>query len=630
MMNLKTTALFILIALFYDLMAQQSMAPDTATLKIIPEGIAFFCHDFEMKGPDFLLTEDSSFNDIHRYDPVFTRNGYFANLGNQGLAHTNLVYNPLTANGFKTGINAFNQYLFMNDSAKYYLVQKPYTRLNYVMGPKNEQNLGILHTQNVASWFNVGLQFRTVSSKGLYRNQKGDNKNFLITTRFQTRNFRYMVLANYMHNKLKMQENGGIQNDSVFEENIISSRDGIAVHLNTARNYMKENSFFVKQLFNLSRKSSLLKRDTSGYENNQSHKRPGVVAYSFHYAKTTYLYEQDLQDNNGFYQSTFDSVYPTFDSTQVFKVENQLSWTNSDPWRDHWFSANIKFRHQYIEYSVDTTRNIYNLLIPTTEFRLRFSDVIHLQLFGDYVIGDEYSGDYTISGNLKLNSRIGQFSYLLKNSGQELPRLFHSYHSNHFVWDYDMRKQYFFIHRVSFKKESFQVGIQSNSIENFAYFNENALPVQLEENLNIFQGQVSKVFLLGNFTFDLQLIYQKASQSQSIRHPEWIADLSVFYTKPLFRGATTIQTGFDLFYYSSYYAYGYMPATRSFFVQNEKMIGDYFYADVFLNLKIKRTFLFLKYSNLGFLFNEFRYYTVPSYPMKDGGFRFGLSWAFYD
>ena len=73
-----------------------------------------------------------------------------------------------------------------------------------------------------------------------------------------------------------------------------------------------------------------------------------------------------------------------------------------------------------------------------------------------------------------------------------------------------------------------------------------------------------------------------------------------------------------------------MPATRNFYIQNDKEIGNYIYVDVFFNLQVKRARLFLKYINLGSLFNYYNYYTVPSYPMQDDGFRFGVSWMFYD
>ncbi len=148
--------------------------------------------------------------------------------------------------------------------------------------------------------------------------------------------------------------------------------------------------------------------------------------------------------------------------------------------------------------------------------------------------------------------------------------------------------------------------------------------------MTVLNLHLGKVFNVGNFSFDTRIVYQKASKEEAIRIPEFIGDLSIYYTKALFKNASIVQIGIDFLYNTSYKAYAYMPATRSFYVQNNKTIGNYIYADVFLNLQVKRARLFLKYINLMSLFNMYDYYTVPSYPMQDDGIRFGVSWMFYD
>ena len=109
-----------------------------------------------------------------------------------------------------------------------------------------------------------------------------------------------------------------------------------------------------------------------------------------------------------------------------------------------------------------------------------------------------------------------------------------------------------------------------------------------------------------------------------------MADVAIFVTLPLFKGATTIQPGISLYYNTSYYADAYMPALRSFYAQGNKEIGNFVYADIFFNFRIKRARMFFKYSHFNSLFGTYDYYMVPSYPMMDAGFRFGISWKFFD
>jgi hypothetical protein len=73
-----------------------------------------------------------------------------------------------------------------------------------------------------------------------------------------------------------------------------------------------------------------------------------------------------------------------------------------------------------------------------------------------------------------------------------------------------------------------------------------------------------------------------------------------------------------------------MPALRSFYWQQEKKTGNYYYLDVFINLMIKRFRIFVKYDNLSAFWSKSRYYMVPHYPSQDAAFKWGLSWTFYD
>jgi len=437
-----------------------------------------------------------------------------------------------------------------------------------------------------------------------------------------------MVLANYIHNKVQVEENGGIKYDSVFEQNIITSRDGIEVNLTGAHNRLKENSFYVKQLFKISGKESFNPADT--IKPGKTHKiSPGVISYSILLSKFTYLYEDNLKDSS-FYHFTFDTVNPSYDSTYIYKVENQISWTNADITKDQLLTFNFALKYLYVENSIDSVRKIYNQLIPYGKVAFSISRKLKLDFYADYVTGNSYVGDYNLTGKLSYNTKFGNLKYKVTSALQEAGRFYNYYSSNHFKWENNFRKQSFFINTFEYNYKNLQAGVKLINIGSFVYLDTLAIPAQLNNGLNIINAYVRKLFNAGNWSFDIRIIYQDASNTGAIRLPELIGDLSVYYTKDLFKQAAIIQTGIDAFYNTSYYGYSYMPATRSFYIQNEKEVGDYIYANVFLNLQIKRARLFLKYHNLGFLFKDFSYFTVPSYPMQDGGFRFGISWMFYD
>ena len=375
----KANIFFLLFSLSYlSLFSQDSIVYSLDSAKIY-----LFHNNFETIGPEFLSEIDTLITGIQKYNPITHQGNYYASLGNPGLAHIDMTYKPYLKSGFDYGIHSFDKYIFHNDSINYYWVGRPYTQLYYIMGSTKEQNLHVDHSQNVASWFNIGVRFRYIYSPGYYKNQEADDKNFVLKTRFQTRNYRYMVLANYIHNKIQVEENGGIKYDSVFEENIIQSREGIDVNLNTAKNTIKENSFYVKQLFGISKRHRFRLNDfiDRKYQNKIN---PGTISHSILFSRQTHLYEQSREDNNGFYRFTYDSVNPTFDSTYIYKIENQLSWTNADNAKDQLLTFNISLKHLYVENSIDSIRTIYNQLIPFGQVMFGISEKLKQARFSSY------------------------------------------------------------------------------------------------------------------------------------------------------------------------------------------------------------------------------------------------------
>jgi hypothetical protein len=73
-----------------------------------------------------------------------------------------------------------------------------------------------------------------------------------------------------------------------------------------------------------------------------------------------------------------------------------------------------------------------------------------------------------------------------------------------------------------------------------------------------------------------------------------------------------------------------MPATGRFYRQESIKAGDYPFVNAFLNLKLKRTRIFLMMDHLNSKLSGNGFYMVPSYPMNIRMFRYGLAWTFYD
>ncbi|HHN48419.1 MAG TPA: hypothetical protein ENN08_05745, partial [Bacteroidales bacterium] len=132
------------------------------------------------------------------------------------------------------------------------------------------------------------------------------------------------------------------------------------------------------------------------------------------------------------------------------------------------------------------------------------------------------------------------------------------------------------------------------------------------------------------FTLDNKITFQQLSDETVLRLPGLLINSTLAYELDLFQGALQAMGGVELFYNTAWKAPAYMPATRSFYLQNDKETGNYLYADVFINLRIKRARIFLLMQHVNQGLADFDYYMIPGYPMPDRAFKFGINWMFYD
>ncbi|PKP34538.1 MAG: hypothetical protein CVU00_06500, partial [Bacteroidetes bacterium HGW-Bacteroidetes-17] len=99
---------------------------------------------------------DTSLFGIQNYDPTYQAGSYYANLGNVGLPAKNLRFKPRISEGFNYRYSPLDIHTYTNENVKYYRLFRPFTELYYVSGPKKENNLRVIHSQNISRGLNVG------------------------------------------------------------------------------------------------------------------------------------------------------------------------------------------------------------------------------------------------------------------------------------------------------------------------------------------------------------------------------------------------------------------------------------------------------------------------------------------
>jgi hypothetical protein len=577
---------------------------------------------------------DTTITEAFQYDNLYKHNKIYSTLSNIGLAHISLNYIPNLSDGFSKSLFYFKEYLVTNDEVRYYKLSKPYTELFYVLGAKKEQNLKLVFSRDLFKGLNVGINFSFEYSPGSYKNTNINNMKGYVYSQYVTPNKRFNFILNYVINKLRLNENGGITDDKYFTENLENDRSVIPVNLIDADNSIKESSVFFQNQFNLSKAKS---------ENDSTNKRIdlGSLNYSFQYKKNTYQFT-DPDPLSEFYQSFAAPIdsNQTFDSTSQEFFINKIGWTSLGYNKDvsekpFYIYANLNYNNIKELLPYDSFKSSWNQLGVSGGLGITIKKSFYLTGKGYIFFSGYNQGDFGIKGSI--NQYIGN---KYKNYGEVILgadfslvtpwRFYQHWNSNRFRWINNFNKESYFILSGKYKYKSINTGVNFYTIGNYTYLNDSVKPQQAEKALTILQFFFEGIIPIKKFGFDTKLVYQTASQTDIVRIPQFTGTLNAYFKSPVFKKAATVQLGMQLRYFSSFYANSYMPELRAFYLQNDVKIGNYLWADVYITLKIQRARLFFKMANVTGYFEGYSYFLTPHYPDRDPRFYFGISWRFHD
>ncbi len=579
---------------------------------------------------------DTTITTFNQYAPTEQHNRMYNTLSNVGLASINRVFTPYTPIGYSLRSKVFSPFMCYNDQVRYYKLKRPMTDLQYVMGPKREQTLGVTFSRKMSKLFTFGVHLYLVNSPGSYLNSKSDDKYTYFTSRYHTANNRYAIIANYLYNKVITEENGGILYDSLFSQNLEKDRQAIPVYLNTAQNKVKASGFYIEQYFNLMKPG--MRKDST-----QRTLAGGSVFYSFLYQRNQMVYTDDAGVDTLFYQdfpTVFDTLN-TYDSVYQQLIRNRFMWSSlayNDDKLSHIFRAHfgVTFDHILQTLPYDSIRYFNNQLIPFGGIALKLFNRSFLNATADMVFGGYNTGDLKIDGSLlqylgSMTKNVGQLYFRVVFQNKTPEWYFTHYQSNRFNWNLNLDKERIFSFTGEYRYKTVKAGVNFISLGNYTYFNDSVFPQQTSS-----PGSVMKIYTEGTiplhyFGINLRAVYQSTSMPSALHLPAFTGKMNLFFKKWIFKGAAHLQTGVQLSYFTQYYADAYMPELRAFYLQHERKIGDYLYLDLYATMKIKSLRFFLQGKNmLGFVEKNKKYYSTPGYPAADGGFYLGISWKLYN
>ena len=600
---------------------------------------------------------DSSIIDFTQHFPV---PWYHYHLGNVGNATHSMVFLTLMKPGWDHGFHAYDVYNFNDYETKFYNTTRPYTEIQYQIGSKLEQVLGILHTQNIMPNWNASFQYRLVNSPGYFRNQNTNHNNYRFSSWYQSKNKRYQNFFVLVGNKLQSAENGGIKDDLNYldSSNTFGSRSTIPTRLGplstgTSTNFFSNTintgtrytnaSYILRQQYDLIGDKDSIVTDSTViplfYPRLRAELTTSLKTYN-------YRFNDNISDTNSwpFYKTYYNIDTPRTvayhdkwkDVTNDFSIYQFPDAKNSQ----QFIKAGAAF--QMLTGTFDTvlaTHKYHNFFVHgeyRNKTRNRKWDV---EAYGNFYVNGMNAGDYNAHVSLKrlISKNIGYLELGFANVNRTPSFVFDSTSSFYLGEYHNFNKENFTEIFGSFDLPKLKAKIYGRYLlmSNYTYFKDFKEAAQYGTLFNMLQVTAEKQIKIGGkWNWRTWIVIQQVTGSPPLNLPFFLTRNQVGYDGNLgFKNLLT-SFGLEMRYFTPYKADGYSPVIGQFFNQENQTIKMKF-PDIaaYMHFRIKTFTAYLRFENLNTLDPSSGKFTrnnlvSPNYPYPGLQMRIGVYWSF--
>ena len=522
-------------------------------------------------------------------------------------------------------LNNYYPYIQNHNDILYFDTKNPYTVFGFNGGGKIFENLKFLHTQNINPSLNFAFKYDILNTQGCYMFNKTNVHSLSLAVAYTKH--KYQNRFNFIFNKIKNQENGGIADYSIFE-NTSTRSENINVNLHDAKNN-------ISQL---------------GFQTNQEYRFGNYITDTIYQEKDTVINKvvnSNLSIVHDFIYDRFYRVYndimdldsagmsPILDSTALHFASNRLYMKYSKKLNDT--TANLQIltglKNNYYFYSIENSKNKHSStfisgIVNYKTNSSNFNGEINYGILGRERFDIELIADYywNILKSLELNTYLNfdfkKPDFILTN-----------YKSSLFNWDnsnFSKTKKTSIGANLKYLPFNVTIGTNLNILYDYIIFDSIAIPKQISKTNIVGDVFINNKLKFGYFNWFNQLSYQYILDRENIPLPEYVLYSNFYFQKQIFHGAMTLQLGIDTKYSSTIYGYAYMPATGAFYLQEQKQTGNYPNASVYCSFKVKQLRAFAKAGNINSTFMNRTYYLLDRIPDNPFVINFGISWVFFD
>lgn len=593
---------------------------------------------------------------VQYHDALDAMNGnYYLSRGVFGQQHLALYHTFGDALQFRMAPDVNIGYRVRPENLWLIQTKRPYTNLSYASSLEKEHRVLVSLAQNVMPRWNFAFDYKLINPSGNYSNSSATNHYLDATTNYYTRDARYQVTAGIIWEKFRMDENGGITNDSIFRNRTIRNEGGVPVLFTNMGSIDKNLTAFAKQTFNTVRPIDRYRRREEiqfvGYDtiyskpdslqNSESTITRIVPIYDTVVKYDTIAPFRPMVINTGVFgmDVRYDREKHVFvDSSVTRKLSGSLYWTNDTYWDSRWrnplkimIGVKPTLMHAFM---YNGFRARFFALNPMASVTVDTKIGMVSASIEKNIADNYYKNGYRFDANLKayldsLRRHVIRAEVVFQ--GQDPDLIYHNLvainGSDKTLGLTNIQK---FEAGYSFR-EWLDWSVTARHIVNNIWIEDSTTVVQNGGSAWLFQSRLNATLHWKWFHYDMQHLFQYSTDQNQVRVPLFATKNSIYADVKIFKGALRAQFGIDLRYHTAFYADAYNPYTSTFYRQNDVKIGNYVWGDIFINLQVKRASIFFKAGHLNALWEGHpNYYLLPHYPGNNFGFYYGMIWKFFD
>jgi Putative porin len=611
--------LFFAWTFFFASLTQAQILDDSTQMKYNPTSVILQTGEDVYYNRQQFSHPSTSLTGLQSYQPLFQKGVYSQDLGNY-LTPRGLII-PSTPNsiGARYGFHAFDDFSVVPDSVTYIDTRSPYTSLDYVQGSKGQQRMYVTHSRNVTARWNLTAMIRRMGARKLLgavntTDRQAGHWSFGLTSRYYSKSARYQLLAQVISMSHLHYDQGGILpsvSDSTTKD--LYDYNLSTVNLKGVTTTDKRVTGRLYHQYGISTDSSL-----------QVFNQLDILS------RTNQFSDPNTRSNAAFYPAIYSDSNATSD--KVTYLQSEVRWGVKGI-KSFLFYA-LYYKARYYKYEILNSTALAKEGLNTIvggELRGKLHKAWNASVSGEW---SPASSEQVAEGSVLhklLEVRYKHMQYTPTFQEQ-------LYDGNHIRWDnsFDLIQLQQLTALLHLRYKSIRISPDTKwmRFKNYVYIDQFAHPAQFKNDLEVWSSTINLTLNKRLWILENTFQYNFSSDDNILRVPETVNQTRLLLQGYLFKKATFMQVGVDVFFRSAWVGNRYMPVTQQYYLGNAgstfNRLDAYALCDVFLTMQVKTARFFVKmaYVNQGLGSNG--YLVTPYYSGMTRTFEFGINWQFFD